>query len=78
MRIFDEDSDFEAFERILASAVERIGTDVLPFCLMPNHWHLVLQPHEDAELSRSVGWLSLTHTQRWHAHRDSAGTGHVY
>src|SRR5436305_82424 len=45
---------------------------------MPNHWHLVLEPHEDGELSRFVGWLSLTHTQRWHAHRRSAGTGHVY
>jgi putative transposase len=25
-----------------------------------------------------VGWLTLTHTQRWHAHRHSAGCGHVY
>jgi len=78
MRIFDDDADYEAFERILMAAVERTGTEVLAFCLMPNHWHLVLQPHEDGELSRFVGWLSLTHTQRWHAHRDSAGTGHVY
>jgi putative transposase len=23
-------------------------------------------------------WLTLTHTQRWHAHRHNAGTGHVY
>jgi putative transposase len=25
-----------------------------------------------------VGWLTLTHTQRWHAYRGSTGTGHVY
>ena len=45
---------------------------------MPNHWHLVVWPREDGELSRFVGWLTLTHTQRWHAHRRSAGSGHVY
>jgi putative transposase len=45
---------------------------------MPNHWHLVVWPNRDGELSRFVGWLTLTHTQRWHAHRRSAGYGHVY
>jgi putative transposase len=45
---------------------------------MPNHWHLVVQPHEDGELSRFVGWCSLTHTQRWHAHHQSTGSGHLY
>jgi putative transposase len=78
MKIFKDEADFEAFERILAEAVERTGTDLLAFCLMPNHWHLVVMPHEDGELSRFVGWLSLTHTQRWHACRRNAGTGHVY
>ena len=27
---------------------------------------------------RFTGWLTLTHTQRWHAHRQSTGSGHVY
>jgi putative transposase len=45
---------------------------------MPNHWHLVVWPRSDGELSRFVGWLTLTHTQRWHAHRHSAGAGHLY
>src|SRR5271163_2764361 len=78
LRIFDDAADFEAFERILEEAVKRTGTDLLAFCLMPNHWHLVVKPNQDGELSRFVGWLTLTHTQRWHAHRHSAGTGHVY
>ena len=45
---------------------------------MPNHWHLVVHPSKDGQLSRFTGWLTLTHTQRWHAHRQSAGSGHVY
>jgi putative transposase len=44
---------------------------------MGNHWHLVVWPREDDELSRFVGWLTLTHTQRWHAHRKSTGSGHL-
>jgi putative transposase len=78
MTIFENDGDYEAFEKILRQAVERTETRLLAYCLMPNHWHLVVWPREDGELSRFVGWLTLTHTQRWHAYRSSTGSGHVY
>src|SRR5579871_4396877 len=78
MRIFDDEEDYVAFEQVLEEAVERTGTRLLAYCVMPNHWHLVVWPRKDGELSQFVGWLSLTHTQRWHAHRQSAGSGHVY
>ena len=77
-RIFHSATDFEAFERILAEACARVPMRVLAYCLMPNHWHLVLWPRADGELSEFTGWLTLTHTQRWHAWRGSAGTGHLY
>jgi putative transposase len=51
---------------------------ILGYCLMPNHWHLVLWPSGDGELSTFMRLLTLTHTQRWHAHHHSAGTGHLY
>ena len=63
--------------RCWAQAVKRTGTRLLAYCLLPNHWHLVVWPQEDG-VSRFVGWLTLTHTQRWHAHRRSTGSGHVY
>ncbi len=78
MTIFADDGDFEAFENVLAQAVERTRMRLLAYCLMPNHWHLVVWPRKQGELSRFVGWLTLTHTQRWHAHRQSIGSGHVY
>ena len=78
MTIFKRDADFEAFEKVLTGAVERTQTRLLAYCLMPNHWHLVVWPREAGELSQFVGWLTLTHTQRWHADRQSAGSGHVY
>ncbi len=45
---------------------------------MPTHSHLVLRPKEDGQLSEFLRLLTVTHTQRWHAHRHSAGTGPVY
>ena len=78
MEIFSKDQDYEAFEKVLTQAVEKYEMRLIGYCLMPNHWHLVVWPHLDKQLSTFTGWLTLTHTQRWHAHRNSTGTGHVY
>ena len=45
---------------------------------MPNHFHLLLWPREDGDLSLFMRWLTVTHTQRWHAHHRTSGTGHLY
>ena len=37
LRNFEKDADYEALERILEQAVERTGTRLLSYCLMPNH-----------------------------------------
>ena len=58
MPIFTKEEDFAAFERVLEEAGARTGTRVLSYCLMSNHWHLVVWPREDDELSRFVGWLN--------------------
>lgn len=76
--IFAKAADYDAFVCVLAEALDEVPTRLLGYCLMPNHFHLVLWPRTDDELSRFVGWLTLTHTQRWHAHYHSAGTGHLY
>ena len=78
MRIFDKPKDYKAFEKILGQAVQGVKMRLLAYSILPNHWHLVVWPREDGDLSTFVGWLELTHTQRWHAHRHSVGSGHVY
>ena len=76
--LFESDADFEAFERVIDYAMARHPTRVLAYCVMPNHWHFVLWPRRDGELSAFLRCVAHTHTQRWHAHRGTAGTGHVY
>jgi putative transposase len=78
LTIFEQDDDFAAFEGILAEAVRRTNMRLLAYCVMPTHFHLLLWPRGDGELSGFMQWLTLTHTQRWHAHRQSAGSGHLY
>jgi putative transposase len=45
---------------------------------MSNHWHFVLWPERDDHLAAFLRWLTHTHTQRWHAHYYTIGTGHLY
>src|SRR5260370_5818382 len=45
---------------------------------MSTHWHLVLWPAADGQLSAFLRWLPLTHSVRWHSHYHSTGSGHVY
>jgi putative transposase len=54
------------------------GMRLLAYTLMPKHWHLVVWPRADGELSDFGHWLTLTHTQRWHAHYHNVGAGHLY
>lgn len=78
MKIFRKDKDYEAFESILMEAKREHPMHILAYCLMPNHWHIVLRPPGDENLPRFMRWITLTHTQRWHAHYKNVGHGHVY
>ena len=78
LALFDKPADYMAFEKILNEAHERTGIRIAAYCLMPNHWHLLLWPRDDGELSEVMRWITVTHTQRWHAHRQSFGSGPVY
>jgi len=70
MTLFKKDEDYAAFEKVLDEAHEKVPMRVLAYCLMPNHWHLVLWPRHDGHLSRYMQRLTTTHMRRWHAHHN--------
>jgi putative transposase len=76
--LFQTPSDYQAFMNVCLEAHERVPVRVLAYCIMPNHWHFVLWPREEGHLSEFIGWLTLTHSQRWHAAHNTTGTGHLY
>ena len=76
--LFESDADYDLFVAVLAAAHERVAMRTIGYCVMPNHWHLALWPRADGDLSEFMRWLTVTHTQRWHAGRGTAGSGHLY
>jgi putative transposase len=61
--VFDDEGDFAAFERVMAEALGREpGVRLLGYCLMSNHWHLVLWPKRDGDPYKSLS-LEATKAQ---------------
>jgi len=77
-QVFDNDNDYQLFESILEEAQEKFDMRILAYSIMPNHWHLVLYPKDDGDLSNFMSWLSNTHTKRWHSVKKTIGQGHLY
>jgi putative transposase len=76
--LFEKSTDYVAFEKVLAEAHAATRIRIAAYCLMPNHWHLLLWLPQNGELSEALHWTTVTHAQRWHAHHKTASTGPVY
>jgi putative transposase len=76
--LFRKQGDYEAFERIMIEAHALHPTRILAWCLMRNHWHFVLWPREEGEITAFMRWLSHTHVMRWHVAHNTVGMGHLY
>ena len=74
--VFHKNEDYVAFLDLVEEAGERLPMRVLAWCLIPNHFHLVLWPHGDGDLSRWMQWLLTSHVRRYHRHYHSSG--HVW
>lgn len=74
--VFHKEGDYAAFLKVLREAAEQTPMRLLAYCLMPNHFHLVLWPHGDEDMSLYMRWLLSTHVRRYHQHYHSSG--HVW
>jgi putative transposase len=45
---------------------------------MRNHWHFVVWPRAEGEVTDYFRWLSHTHAMRWHVAHNTVGRGHLY
>jgi len=77
--LFEKDGDYLAFEQVLAESLKRPDApDLLAWCLMPNHWHLIVHARRKTNLSTWMQWVTVTHTHRWHSHTHTVGEGPLY
>ena len=56
MQIFRKPEDYLAFMRLMEEGRQRTGMRIVSYCLMPNHWHMVLWPKKAEDLAAFVGW----------------------
>jgi putative transposase len=78
MRLFAQDADFEAFQRVMIEAHRRHPIRILSYCILSNHWHFVVWPQTDGEVTDYFRWLAHTHAMRWRVAHRTVGSGHLY
>ena len=73
--IFEDDQDRWCFLQTLGQACEKTGWQVHAFCLMSNHFHLVVETPQ-ANLVAGMKWLLGTYTSRFN--RRHKEFGHLF
>ncbi len=75
-QVFHEDNEYKAFIELMSEAKTMYDVKILAYCLMPNHFHLLLQPDKADELSKWMQWLMTSHVRRHH--RTYKTSGHIW
>lgn len=74
--VFFSDADRTAYLDWLAGYAEQYAVDILAYCLMTNHIHLVAVPATEDGLHRTLKPLHMRHAQR--VNRAQGWTGHLW
>src|SRR3954451_19708198 len=74
--VFAEPADHEAFREALAKTRARYPFQLFGYCLMTNHFHLLLRPESGQSISRILQSLTVAHT--WRHHQRHRSVGHVW
>lgn len=70
--IFISDRDHEKFLEYLETAVERFSINIHTYCLMTNHYHLLIEtPH--ANLSKAIQWINVSYSVYFNRKRKRSG-----
>lgn len=78
VKIFSSDKEYIHFESLLLEGVKLTGMRILAYVIMPNHWHLVLYPKRDRDMSEFMRWVTTTHVRQRRVRTNSVGHGHLY
>lgn len=76
MQIFDSSDDYEYFLNLLKQGCDREFVLIHAYCLMPNHFHLLVSVDKAGSLSRMMQWVMTSHVRYYH--RKNNTFGHVW
>jgi putative transposase len=72
-RVFFSDSDCVAYQRLLKEHADRYGVEVVAYCLMFNHVHIVAVPGTSDSLHRFLKSVNGHYAQRINRMREAKG-----
>ena len=75
-QVFHTEGDYRCFVDLMVEGRERYPVKLLAWCLMPNHFHLLVSPERGEDLSRWMQWVMTSHVRRYH--RLYQSSGHVW
>jgi putative transposase len=78
VQLFDDTRDYIAAENLLFKAKMATGIRLLDYCIMPNHFHLILWPRAASQMSQFMRRFTGAHAQFWQTAKGTAGSGAVY
>lgn len=74
--VFQEEADFVYYLRLLRRYKDELKFKLYHFCLMPNHFHLVLEPTIEGSLPKIMMRSTLAYS--WYFNQRYGGVGHVW
>jgi putative transposase len=74
--VFFVDDDRRVYLELLQEQTQKYGLEVLAYCLMSNHVHLVAIPHAEEALAQAVGRTHFRYTQ--YVNRLHRRSGHLW
>jgi putative transposase len=77
-KVFLDDHDYERFITLLRLGKERSSVKLYGFCLMPNHFHLIISPDTNKALGRYMHWVTGKYALEFRVRTETRGLGHVF
>jgi putative transposase len=76
--LFRRGEEYAMFLEIVSQATAKFKVELWGYCLMGNHWHMVVEVEAMRELSRWMHWISNRHVRLVHRENRSLEGGHIY
>jgi len=76
--VFAQSTDYKEFLQLIDAGTRKFAIDLHAHCLMPNHFHLVVEPHNDEALSAYMQWVTGCYACNLRARTKTVGHGHVF
>jgi putative transposase len=76
--LFKDHQDYVNFLALMVRVAQRYVVGLFAYCLMPNHFHLVVRPSTPDALPAYMRWLTSTHVRHRQRRYGTVGEGHLY